>query len=372
MKLTKKLGFLFSYTFPLTIVLSYYLGGANWTYSGFLYAYIFVPILDQLVGQDPHNVVRTEFESLVDDVYFDVLVYSNVYIQYAFLIWGSWVLTHDQLSLFQSVGLVLSLGIYAAGIINIAHELGHRQNKIAQFHSKMALMSVSYMHFFIEHNRGHHVHVATPADPATSLKNQTIFQFWKQSLIGSYKSAWNIEKRTLQREEKPVWTLSNAMIWYAILPVAFCVVLTLAFYFITNNVTTLYLIPLFFIAQSLLAILSLECVNYIEHYGIMRREINGKFERVNPLHSWNANHLMSNLVLFQLQRHSDHHAFASRPYQVLRHFEESPQLPFGYPVMILVSLMPPLWFKIMNERLENWQKNAFDTEHIARVVKQFA
>ena len=156
----------------------------------------------------------------------------------------------------------------------------------------MAKKSLATRGFFIEHNRGHHVHVATPADPATSLKNQTIFQFWKQSLIGSYKSAWNIEKRTLQREEKPVWTLSNAMIWYAILPVAFCVVLTLAFYFIMNNVTTLYLIPIFFIAQSLIAILSLECVNYIEHYGIMRREINGKFERVNPLHSWNANHLI--------------------------------------------------------------------------------
>lgn len=372
MKFTKKIAFLFTYTFPLTIFLSYYFGGANWTFSGVIYAYILIPILDEIIGNDSQNVLKTEFEALVNDGYFDIPVYSNVYIQFFLLFWGVWIISTDHLTLFQTFGLVLSLGVYSSGIINIAHELGHRQSKFAQLHSKAALMSVCYMHFFIEHNRGHHVHVATPLDPATSRKNQTVYQFWKQTLIGSYKSSWNIEKRSLEKASQNVWSFKNSMIWFMILPLLFCLVLTIWGYLNSHSSASFYQIPLFFFVQSLVAILSLECVNYIEHYGIMRREVNGRYERVNPLHSWNANHLVSNLLLFQLQRHSDHHAFASRPYQVLRHFEESPQLPFGYPVMILISLFPQVWFKMMNKRLEKWQENAYNADYISNIVKQFA
>jgi alkane 1-monooxygenase len=376
MNITKKLGFLVGYTLPALIVLSYYLGSPSWTFAGFVYVYVIVPVLDELIGKDPHNVIRTDFETLTEDIYFDILVYSNVYIQFGLLFWGSYVLVFDNLTIVQSIGLMLSLGVFSAGIINIAHELGHRQSPIAKFHSKMALMSVSYMHFFIEHNRGHHVHVATPQDPATSRKGQTIFQFWIQSVVGSYRSAWQIETKRLAREDKPIWSSHNEMIRFAILPLLFCGILTAFCYIlITNNsqLITLWFVPVFFIVQSIIAFLSLECVNYIEHYGIVRKEISsGKYERVNPLHSWNANHLISNLMLFQLQRHSDHHAFAARPYQVLRHFDESPQLPFGYPVMIMMSLVPPFWFRLMDNRLESWQAKSYDSEHIAEVVRQFA
>ncbi len=177
MQLTKKLGFLVGYTFPAIIVLSYYLGGPNWTFAGFIYVYAITPLLDELIGKDPHNVVRTDFESLTEDVYFDILVYSNVYIQLGLLFWGSYVLVFGGLTVVQSIGLVLSLGVFSAGIINIAHELGHRQSPIAKFHSKMALMTVSYMHFFIEHNRGHHVHVATPQDPCCQLKKLVFYSY---------------------------------------------------------------------------------------------------------------------------------------------------------------------------------------------------
>jgi alkane 1-monooxygenase len=371
MKTSKKLGFLFGYTLPLLMVLSYYWGGPAWTFAGFVYVYLIIPILDEIVSRDPHNVQKADFESLTNSRYFDVLVYSNVYIHYGLLIWGAWLLTFHNLTLWQSVGLVLSIGIYGAGIINIAHELGHRQHPLAQWHARAALLSVSYMHFVIEHNRGHHVHVATPHDPATSKKNQTIFAFWQQTLVGSYRSAWQLEQKRLAREKKSVWSSANEMLWFAVLPLLFCGLLTGTFSVFAQ--AFVWQIPVLFVVQSIIAILSLECVNYIEHYGIVRRQIApDKYERVNPLHSWNANHLVSNLLLFHLQRHSDHHAFASRPYQVLRHFDESPQLPFGYPVMILMSLVPPLWFKIMNKRLENWQANAADADHIARVVKQFA
>lgn len=160
------------------------------------------------------------------------------------------------------------------------------------------------------------------------------------------------------------------MIWVVVLPIVLGGVLTLIFSEISGKLE--WIVPVFFVVQSIIAILSLECVNYIEHYGIVRRVISeGKYEKVNPLHSWNANHFYSNLMLFQLQRHSDHHAYASRPYQVLRHFDESPQLPYGYTMMILISLVPPIWFKVMNKRLEFWQENSVDSEQIMTVVRQF-
>jgi alkane 1-monooxygenase len=371
MHFTKKISFLFGYTFPIFIVLGGMAGGF-WAFSGVIYAYFFIPILDQIIGRDSQNILKSDFETLLQDWYFDLLVYSSIYIHYGLLFWGGWLITMTDVVWYEKIGIALSVGVYASGIINVAHELGHRSNKIAQWHARAALMSVSYMHFVIEHNRGHHVHVATPNDPATSKKNQTIFQFWIQTLVGSYQSAWQIESRRLEREKKLRWSVYNEMLWFAVLPILLCVTLTIVFFIVNHHTHILWQLPLFFVVQSIVAILSLECVNYIEHYGIVRREISaGKYERVNPLHSWNANHLVSNLVLFQLQRHSDHHAFASRPYQVLRHFDESPQLPFGYPIMILMSLMPPLWFNFMNPRLEQWQAKAYDSEHIAAVVKQF-
>ena len=161
------------------------------------------------------------------------------------------------------------------------------------------------------------------------------------------------------------------MIWAVVAPIILCVALTMIF---SQSVFQIaWIVPFFFFVQSIIAVLSLECVNYIEHYGILRKEIgNGRYEKVNPLHSWNANHFYSNLMLFHLQRHSDHHAYAARPYQVLRHFDESPQLPFGYTMMILMSLVPPIWFKTMNKRLETWQADSCDNEHIMKVVKQFS
>lgn len=144
------------------------------------------------------------------------------------------------------------------------------------------------------------------------------------------------------------------MLQFAVAPVLFCAVLTLVLSLVAGEL--LWKVPVFFVVQSIIAFSLLEMVNYIEHYGILRREIApNRYERVNPLHSWNANQLLTNFFLFQLQRHSDHHANANRRYQVLRHIDESPQLPYGYPTMIMIALVPPLWFKLMNQRLEHWK-----------------
>jgi alkane 1-monooxygenase len=371
MSIWKKLGFLVTFVIPILIVLGYYWGGA-WTFAGFLWAYLISPILDEVVGRDPENIANDKVNVIAEEKYFDMIVQVMVPIQITLLIWACYVVSLREMLWWEMLGFLLSIMTFTSGGINVAHELGHKKSAWARFLAKINLMSVAYMHFIIEHNYGHHVNVATPLDPATSKKNQTFYQFWWQTVKGSWQSAWQIEKRRLERHQLSLWNpFQNQMLQFIILPIVFFG--TLTFVFSYSQGAFIWQIPVFLLAQSYLAFSSLEAVNYIEHYGITRKEIApGKYERVNPLHSWNANHLYSNLTLFQLQRHSDHHAYASRPYQVLRHFDESPQLPFGYPVMILMSLVPPLFFKVMNPRLESWQAQAYDANHINQVVKSMA
>lgn len=366
MSLFKKLGFLSIFVLPILIVWGYYMGGW-WTFSAFIFGYGIIPVLDTVIGKDPENISKNSFEEVISHWYFYSVVYAQVYTHLGIVIFALYAVSLQTMTTVEWIGMLLSVMLYMSSGINVAHELGHKRNKIAQFHSQMVLMLVGYMHFFIEHNKGHHVNVATPKDPATSRKNQTFYAFWRQTVLGSWLSAWHIEKKRLQRRGSKVWSSANAMLWYVMLPLAFCALFTFVFSWSSGQV--IWAIPLFWVAQSFLAFSSLEAVNYVEHYGIMRREIApGKYEKVNPLHSWNSNHRVSNFFLFQLQRHSDHHAHASRPYQVLRHFDESPQLPSGYPVMILMSLVPPLWFHTMNKRLEAWQALAYDAKHIKKVV----
>jgi len=362
----KKLGFLWSYSLLAVIVGGYYLGA---TWAAVPYVFVVIPLLDALFGKDAANVGKEAYEAVLHDRYFDGLVYSFVYLQYGLLVWGAYVLTVEPLTWIQRLGLIFSIGLFSGTIINVAHELGHRSSRIAQVHARAALVSVSYLHWLTEHNRGHHVHVATPLDPATARRNQSLYAFWGQSLVGGFRSAWAIEERLLRkdpsrRDERTFWLL---------LPLLLMSVLTIGFSLWQG--TFAWPIPIFFLLQSLTGILLLESVNYIEHYGIERRRLPGesvRYERVNPLHSWNASHLISNLVLFQLQRHSDHHAYAARPYQVLRHFDESPQLPFGYPLMILLALVPPLCFRLMNPRLDTWKARACSAEEIQQVIRQYA
>lgn len=368
MSFFKKLGFLCYYIIPTLVIMGYYLGGW-WTFSAFIFAYGIVPILDEIVGKDAENVRLPEVKTLVEEKYFEVILYIMVYIQVFVVVWAAYIISLGEITLFETIGLLLSLMTFTSGGINIGHELGHKQSMQARFHAKLVLMLSCYMHFYIEHNKGHHVHVATPLDPATSRKNQTFYAFWFQTVIGSFLSAWRIETNRLKRKNLNVWNpFHNEMLRFILFPLFFIFFLTLIFSYLQGYFV--WAVPLFLFAQAFMAFSSLEAVNYIEHYGIERRLISeGKYEKVNPLHSWNSNHLISNFFLFQLQRHSDHHAYTARPYQVLRHFDESPQLPAGYPMMILMSLIPPLWFKVMNPRLEAWKQKAYNADYINQVVK---
>jgi alkane 1-monooxygenase len=217
-------------------------------------------------------------------------------------------------------------------------------------------MQVFYGHFYIEHNRGHHVNVSTPTDPSSAKKGQTFYAFLIQSIFGGIKSAWELEKQRLIIKKQAVFSWHNEALrlWF------FSLLLFTSIVYISSNSLGFfhYDLLIYLLAQSLLAIIVLEGANYIEHYGIQRKLLaDGKYEKVNPTHSWNTNHIMSNFLLFQLQRHSDHHKTASKPYQLLSQYEDSPQLPNGYPAMFLLALIPTLWFKVMHPKLKNWEES---------------
>lgn len=352
----KKLGFLLALLLPLGVVRGYAQGGL-WNYATVVFVFGFFPILDFLVGNDAQSLSPEQEKALADAPYFRFITYAWVYVQMALVIWGAWAFSQEALTFWPVLGFLLSMAIVTGGIgITVAHELGHRTDWLERIYAQTLLLTVCYGHFFIEHNQGHHVWVATPRDPATSRKGEHFYAFWWRTVTGSWLSAWRIETGLLRKKGRSPWSFQNRMLWYSAIPVLFCGVLSLGVYALTQQTAVFWRVPLFFFGQSLFGFTLLELVNYIEHYGMRRRELApGRYERVNPLHSWNANPLLSNFYLFQLQRHADHHAHANRRYQILRHVEESPQLPAGYPAMIQLALFPPLWFRVMNRRLEEWE-----------------
>lgn len=353
MSIIKKIGFFSALILVLSLVLGYWLDGW-WNFISLAFIFIVIPIIDHLIGKDSENIPDHEIKIISEELYYRFITYLWTYIQVGIIIFGAYAVSLGKVNTtIDWVGFILATSLITGGIgITVAHELGHKKSKLEQFYSKALLMTVCYMHFFIEHNRGHHIHVATPIDPATSKKNEHFYKFWLRSVFKGYASAWNIESESLRRKGKSFWSNQNQMIWFHILPILFCALLTGSFSFLSG--TFAWQVSVFFFAQSILAFTLLEQVNYIEHYGIVRKQDeSGKYERVTQLHSWNANHLVSNFFLFQLQRHSDHHLNTIRRYQVLKHYDESPQLPHGYPTMIIFALLPPIWFRMMNPKLEN-------------------
>lgn len=351
----RKAGFLTAFIIPSLVIIGFYLGG-YWNFLALAFAFVLLPLIDQGVGTDLVNVPAGQIQKKSTDLYYRMVTYVWTVVQLLFIFWGAFAVASGELATTTEwIAFILGFSLVTGGIgITVAHELGHKNTALENFCAKLLLMTVCYMHFIIEHNRGHHVTVATPEDPATARKGENFYHFWVRSVWGGYRHAWKLERERLRGKGKAPMGVHNQMWWFAALPIIFCMVLTLTTVAIFEK--GWWDVPVFFFAQSIIAFTLLELVNYVEHYGIQRREISpGKYERVNPLHSWNASHLLSNFFLFQLQRHSDHHAYAYKRYQVLNHYDESPQLPFGYPTMILIAMVPPLWFSIMDTRLERWQ-----------------
>lgn len=276
---------------------------------------------------------------------YDYMLYIIVPLQYGVLAYFLISMGQTGLTVWDKAGRICSMGLLCGTFgINVAHELGHRVNKYEQLLAKALLATSLYVHFFIEHNKGHHKNVATPEDPSSARYNEPVYFFYFRTIIFSYLSAWKIANTACQKNGKPVYSLANEMIQAHLLQTA--LLLIIWFYFGT-------LITCYFIAAAFIGILLLETVNYIEHYGLQRKHaVTGGYERALPHHSWNSNHVLGRVMLFELSRHSDHHYQASRKYQVLRHHENAPQLPTGYPGSMILAMIPPAWFYVMNRKID--------------------
>ena len=336
----KDLKYIFAYTIPASAYFSFISSGI-WTYSTVFYAFLAIPILDILTGESKENLSEEDASYKKTKWIFDLMLYLNIPIVFGLLfIFYSNIQLNDY-NTFEIVGLVLSGGILlATNGINVAHELGHRTPYFERFFSKMLYMPCLYMHFYIEHNFGHHLNVATPEDGASASYNQTLYSFWFSSVTRQYKSAWKIQIEILNRKGLSFFSIKNDMLWYHLIQPVYLI-----------GIYGLFSLNIMFIAIliGVVAFLFLECINYIEHYGLRRIKTEfGRYERVQPYHSWNSNFNVGRITLYELTRHSDHHYKSSKKYQVLNSHEECPTLPFGYPTSILLSLVPPLWFRVMN------------------------
>ncbi|WP_318843256.1 fatty acid desaturase [Janibacter indicus] len=355
-----------------------YLGYATtgwhwWLWLGPIIILGVIPAIDLLVGRDHHNPPEELVKALEADRYYAWIIYAYVPVQYLGFAAAMYLIARGnptpdvlgllgldglaahlpgrlgspfELTTIDKVGAAISIGCVGGIAINTAHELGHKRPQHERWLSKVALAQSGYGHFFIEHNRGHHVRVATPEDPASSRLGESFYAFWPRTVIGSLRSAWRLEARRLARRGKHPWRLDNDVLnaWLMTLVLWAAVLVWLG----------PGLLP-YLLLQGLVGLSLLEVVNYLEHYGMLRTKVHHgeveRYERVLQSHSWNSDNIATNVFLYHLQRHSDHHANPTRRYQALRSFDEAPVLPTGYAGMIVLALIPPLWRRVMDPRV---------------------
>ena len=338
----KDLKYLMAYSVPLSVVVSFYFKGAA-SYTALAYVFVFIPLIESILPIKHEGLVDIDTNKRSLNRIFDWLLYLNIPIVYTILAYGFYSFSTVSLNTYENIGLIFALGILlATNAINVAHELGHRKSKFEVLLTRLLLLPCMYMHFTIEHNHGHHKYVATDLDPATAKKGQSLYHFWVTSVLGQYKNAWRIQMKLLKNNGAHFFSFKNNMLLFIIYQLAYL-----------GGIYVLFEFKIFFISLiiGIISFLFLETINYIEHYGLVRKEINGKFEKVQNIHSWNSNHIMGRIVLYELTRHSDHHFRASKKYQVLESLENSPTLPFGYPGSMIIATLPPLWYTIMHPKL---------------------
>lgn len=346
----RDLKYLLAYLAPLAGYAGVYFGG--WASPGSIYiGFVLIPMLEWVLPYSTANHPPQEEDSRAQRQLFDWLLYLNAPLLWGLVFYYFYSVGHRELSTAELVGMTFNVGLVVGIIgINVAHELGHRAKASEQNLAKCLLLSALYMHFIIEHNRGHHKHVATPEDPATARLGEPIYLFWLRSVAGSWRNAWRLEAQRLGERR---WSWRNEMLRFQGIQLAY--LLGVGWWLGPAMVG-------FAVAIAVVGFLLLESVNYIEHYGLLRRRLDsGRFEPVAPRHSWNSDHELGRIFLYELTRHSDHHYKATRKYQVLRHFDESPQLPMGYPAAILLALLPPLWFGFMNPRVAQLQTPLYES-----------
>ena len=308
-----------------------------------LISYGLMPLLDFLIGEDRNNPPEAVVPQLDEDRYYRWLTWATVPLHFTALIGCAWWVGTQQLSWWAVLLLAYVAGTDSGLGINTGHELGHKRTAIEQWLARLVLAVPAYGHFTVEHGRGHHRFVSTPEDHASARMGETIYRFVLREIPGGIRRAWRLEAERLAQLGKAPWSPGNTMLQSYAVTALLQLGLVAAFGWV--------MLP-FLAVHNLVAWWQLTSANYVEHYGLLRARLpDGRYEAPQPHHSWNTNHLVTNLATFHLQRHSDHHAYPSRRYQSLRHFEQLPQLPSGYFGMFPLAYVPPLWFRVMDPRL---------------------
>jgi len=336
--------------FPLFPLLS--MGLMSWTgqewmlWIPFVFLYVVIPTLDQVFPNDRSNPPEQIVPQLEADNYYRTLNLLTVPLHFLVLITGAWFVANYDLGWSGMLALSLTIGVVSSFGINIGHELGHKKNALDRIAARWVLAVAFYGHFNIEHNVGHHTQVATPEDSASARFGESIYKFSLREIPGGIRRAWRLESQRLERRGFSSWSFRNEVLQSWLISIVLFAGLI--------GVFGLIVLP-FLLIQTAWAWWQLTSANYVEHYGLLREKLpNGKYERCRPQHSWNANHMASNLLTFHLERHSDHHAYAARRYQSLRHFDDAPQLPNGYFGMFMLAYVPFLWRKVMDPRVLEW------------------
>lgn len=312
-------------------------------WSGVMVFFVIIPLIDVVAGEDGDNPSDDDIEEMQDDRFYRWCTYLFLPVQFLTLLVACWMWAFGTLAVVDKIGLAVTIGLVAGTGINAAHELGHRIEEHERWLAKVALAQTFYGHFYVEHNKGHHVRVATPRDPASARVGENLFVFLPRSVLGGLRSAWSLEMQRLDRRGIRRWSIRNNLLHTSLMSAGLFGVLALVF--------GPGILP-YLLVQAAVGFLLLETINYVEHYGLLReKNERGRYVRCSPRHSWNSDRLCTNIFLYHLQRHSDHHANPGKRYQTLRSHDEAPQLPAGYATMVLLALVPPLWRKVMDRRV---------------------
>ena len=338
------LKYLLVYTLPISVIFSF--NSRGWLTFMPLFIYFgLLPLIELILKPDARNLEKEVASVVKNQKIYDYILYLSVPVQLGLLMYFFNIIQFEEYGTTSYFGKVTAMGLMCGVLgINVGHELGHRNKRWEQFLGEILLLTSLDSHFLPYHNAGHHFRVATPEDASTAKKNQTVFSFWITSHFGSYIEAWKLEYNRLNSKGKNWLSFNNRMVAYTFINL----VLLLLIHYLFS-----WYVLMSFILASIFGIVLLETVNYIEHYGLMRKKTtSGRYERVKHEHSWNSDHPLGRAMLFNLSRHSDHHYNGSKKYQVLKSLPESPKMPTGYPGMMLLALIPPLWFYVMNKKIE--------------------
>ncbi len=342
----KSLKYLTVFLLPISVYFSFTMNGW-YTYLPLILFFGFVPILEFLFKPTVNNFSKEQEQIEKENKLYTYILYLIVPVQIYFLFLYFNVILEPDLATSDLIGRIIGMGLMCGTTgINVGHELGHRNNRFDEFLGEILLLSSLNTHFLPYHNAGHHFNVATPNDAATARKSEVIYAFFIRSHFSSYTQAWQSENKRMKLEERSWFHHQNRMVIYTIVNI---ILLSAIFYFYG------WFVLLYFIISAVFGISLLESVNYIEHYGLLRKQKeSGRYEKVKRTHSWNSDHVIGKLMLFNLSRHSDHHYNGSKHYQLLKSLPESPQMPTGYPGMVILALIPPLWFSVMNKKIQEY------------------